>query len=96
MKTSICLFIAVIVTLGASSIAEAKCRKAQVCDDYGMNCRIQDICDSTLDLPSVELAPLTPLPSTQLKPLPSVALPPLGTSKCEYMQVNGKWRNVCR
>jgi hypothetical protein len=31
----------------------------------------------------------------ELKPLPSLALPPLGSSKCEYMQVNGRWQNVC-
>lgn len=96
MKISSRLFVVAIVAIGVSSIAEARCRKSQVCDDYGQNCRVQDICDSTLDLPSVELAPLTPLPSTQLKPLPSIGLPPLGTSQCQYMQVNGQWQNVCR
>ena len=93
---SIRLLIVGVIVLGISSLGEAKCRKAQVCDDFGMNCRVQDICDGTLDLPSVDIAPLTPLPSTQLKPLPSVSLPLLGTSKCEYKQVNGRWQNVCR
>lgn len=74
---------------------QAECRKAQVCDDYGMNCEVQDICDSTLDLPSVDLPPLQPLPSTDLKPLPSMDLPPVGTSQCEYRQVDGQWQNVC-
>ncbi len=78
----------------ASTSSHAECRKAQVCDDSGMNCRVQDICDSTLDLPSVELPPLKPLPSTELKPLPSLDLPPLGTTKCEYKQVNGQWQNI--
>lgn len=96
MNTSSRLFVVVIFVVGASASAEAKCRKSQVCDDYGMNCRVQDICDSTLDLPSVEIEPLKPLPSTDLKPLPSVSLPPLGTTKCEYKQVNGRWQNVCR
>ncbi len=96
MRTSIPLFFAVAVSLGVAGIAEAKCRKAQVCDDYGMNCQVQDICDGTLDLPSVDLPPLRPLPSTELKPLPSLDLPPLGTTKCEYKQVNGQWQNVCR
>jgi len=79
-----------------ASFAEAECRKAQVCDDYGRNCRVEQICDSTLDLPSVGLDPLPPLPSTSVKPLPSVGLPPLGTSECEYKQVDGRWQNVCR
>ena len=73
-----------------------QCRKSNVCDDYGQNCRAQDICDSTLDLPSTGLAPLTPLPSMELKPLPSMKLPPLGTSRCDYKQVNGRWQNVCQ
>lgn len=96
MKISSFLFVVIVFASGASTNAEAKCRRAQVCDDNGMNCRAQDICDSTLDLPSVEIDPLKPLPSTELKPLPSISLPPLGTSKCEYKQVNGQWQNVCR
>jgi len=88
-------FVVGVAFLGVATVAEAQCRKAQVCDDYGMNCRVEQVCDGTLDLPSVEVDPLRPLPSTQLKPLPSVGLPPLGTSKCEYKQVNGFWQNVC-
>jgi hypothetical protein len=74
----------------------AACHRAHVCDDYGQNCQYQDICDNTLDLPSVEIDPIPSLPTTQIKPLPSVGLPPLGTSHCEYMQVNGRWQNVCQ
>ena len=80
---------------GYASGAMAECHKAQVCDDYGNNCQVQDICSSNIDLPSVELAPLRPLPSMELKPLPSMELPPLGTTHCEYEQVNGEWVNVC-
>lgn len=96
MKIATKAIIATVLVVGFTNIADASCRKSQVCDDYGNNCRVQDICDSTLDLPSVELAPLRPLPSTDLKPLPSMELPPLGTSQCQYMQVNGQWQNVCR
>jgi hypothetical protein len=96
MKIATKAIIATVLVVGIANIADASCRKSQVCDDYGNNCRVQDICDSTLDLPSVELAPLRPLPSTELKPLPSMNLPPLGTSNCQYMQVNGHWQNVCR
>jgi hypothetical protein len=87
---------ATVLVVGLANIAGAACSKSQVCDDYGNNCRVQDICDSRLDLPSIELEPLRPLPSMNLKPLPSMELPPIGTSRCEYMQVNGSWQNVCR
>ncbi|WP_441002653.1 hypothetical protein [Pseudocolwellia agarivorans] len=86
-----------LITLSASlsTLVEAKCRKAHVCDDYGQNCQVQQTCDSQLDLPSIEVTPIQPLPSTRIKPLPSTTLPPLGTSRCQYKQVNGVWQNVC-
>lgn len=79
-----------------ANFAHAECRRAYVCDDDGRKCLYQDICDSKLDLPSVGLNPLLALPSMDLKPLPSMELPPLGTTRCEYKQVNGQWQNVCR
>ena len=79
-----------------SSSSNAKCRKSNVCDDYGQNCRVMDICYSSMDLPSVGLAPLTSMPSMKLKPLPSLSLPPLGTKSCQFMQVNGLWQNICQ
>lgn len=81
---------------GFIGTADAMCQKSWVCDDYGMSCRIMDVCDSSIDLPSVGIPPLRPLPSMELKPLPSVGLPPLGTSQCQYRQVNGQWQNICR
>jgi hypothetical protein len=95
MKFIIKALFAMMLVFGLVNISAAACRMSQVCDDYGNNCSAQDICDSLLDLPSVEIAPLRPLPSMELKPLPSLELPPLGTSKCEFMQVNGAWQNVC-
>jgi len=89
-------FILTILLLRVNTYAEAQCRKVQVCDDYGMNCVIKQVCASTLDLPSIGLDPVTPLPSTQVKPLPSTGLPPLGTTNCEYKQVNGVWQNICK
>ena len=90
------LSLSVLVVSIFTSTAFAACRRANVCDDYGQNCRYEDICDSTIDLPSVELDPLPALPSMQVKPLPSIGLPPLGTTKCEYKQVNGQWQNICQ
>lgn len=89
------LILSALATSFFTGSAHAQCRRAHVCDDYGNNCRYQDICDNTLDLPSVELDPMPSLPSMELKPLPSMELPPLGTSKCEYLQVNGQWQNIC-
>ena len=74
----------------------AKCYKSNVCDDLGQNCEAIDICDNVLDLPSTNFAPLTPLPTLKFKPLPSLRVPPIGTTQCDYMQVNGRWQNICR
>ena len=95
MKMANQAVIATIFVIGFANTVDAKCRKSQVCDNHGMNCRVMDICDSKLDLPSIELPPLRPLPSMELKPLPSLELPPLGTTRCQYMQVNGRWQNIC-
>jgi hypothetical protein len=74
--------------------ASAVCRKSRVCNDYGYNCQYIDVCDNSLDLPSINL-PSIDLPTVNIKPLPSIGLPPLGTSKCEYMRVDGQWKNIC-
>ena len=90
------LILAVLVASAFATNAYAVCRRAHVCNDFGRNCRYQDICDDKLDLPSIDVNPLPSLPSVEVKPLPSLDLPPLGTTKCEYKQVNGRWLNVCR
>ena len=95
MKKLLFVFGVLFVLILMPNISGATCRNSYVCDDWGRNCRYQDICDSTIDLPSTNLAPLPSLPTTQLRPLPSIELPPLGTSHCEYKQVNGYWQNVC-
>ena len=79
-----------------STTAEARCVKSYVCDDWGSNCHYQDICDSSIDLPSINLPPLPSVRNPGLKPLASVQLPPLGTSECEQKVVNGYWKNVCQ
>jgi len=86
------LLAALLYSVGAS----AECMKSNVCDDEGQNCHAQDICTSTLDLPSINLPPLEPLPSMEVKPLPSMQLPPIGTTQCQYQQVDGRWQNICR
>ena len=86
--------IAAVLMLSFTNITEAVCRKSQVCDDYGQNCRSIDVCDSNTDLPSTEMAPLT-APSAQIKPLPSLTMPPIGANECQHKQVNGRWQNIC-
>jgi hypothetical protein len=78
------------------TLAAADCRKSYVCNDRGQNCRYMDVCSSPLDLPSTNLQPLPALPTTELKPLPSLDIPPIGTSSCNYMQVDGEWQNICK
>ncbi len=80
--------------LASVTLAEATCTNSEVCDDDG-NCGYQDVCDSTLDLPSTNV-PMPSLPNIDIKPLPSLQIPPLGTSGCKYMSVNGRWQLVCR
>ena len=87
--------LALSISFMVSSTAHSECRRAHVCDDYGQNCRYMDICEDALDLPSVDIDPLPSLPTTDIKPLPSLELPPLGTSKCEYKLVDGRWQNIC-
>jgi hypothetical protein len=88
------LIILVIVLFATNAFGV--CRSSYVCDDGGYNCRYVDICDNTYDLPSINVPPIPALPSVELKPLPSINVPPIGTSRCQYMQVNGRWQNVCR
>ena len=78
-----------------STQVNAACTQSWVCNDYGQNCSVQQICGSTLDLPGINLPGLKPMPSMELKPLPSMNLPPLGTKRCRQMQVNGRWQNIC-
>ena len=95
MKTKLKVILITILTLFYFNVAYSVCKKSYVCDDYGMNCQYMDVCEDQLDLPSIEINPLPSFPSLEIKPLPSLELPPLGTSQCEYMQVNGVWKNIC-
>ena len=96
MKNVTLVGIFLLVSSFFTGSAIAQCRQAQVCDDYGQNCRVRQICGSSIDLPGINLPPLQPMPSMEIKPLPSMQLPPLGTTRCEYKQVNGRWQNVCQ
>ena len=89
--------VAIAFALVAVSLpANAACRKSNVCDAFNMNCKVVDVCDSRLDLPSVGLPPPPSVRMPGLKPLPSVRFPPLGTTRCSQKVVNGRWQRVCK
>lgn len=73
--------------------AYATCQQSYVC--YKGHCRYIDVCETTLDLPSTNVRPIESLPTLEIEPLPSLELPPIGTTSCQYMQVNGHWKNIC-
>jgi hypothetical protein len=87
--------IVVAVVLFCAAQGEAYCYKSYVCNDYGRNCRYQDVCDNKYDIPSHNIPPIPAIPTLEIKPLPSLSIPPIGTSKCEYKMVNGRWMNLC-
>ena len=83
----------ILIGLIISTIAYADCQKSYVCDNG--RCGYVDICTDSFDTPSFNVPPIPALPPLEVKPPPSVEVPPIGTSKCRYMQVNGRWQNVC-
>lgn len=84
----------IILLLLFPSIAYGICRNSYVCDGNG-ECGYRDVCTDSQDLPSTNVRPIPALPTLELNPLPSLEFPPLGTTQCKYMQVNGRWENVC-
>lgn len=95
MKPALSRIILCLTLSFGSQTLFAKCSKSNVCDDLGQNCEAIDICDNLFDAPAKNFAPLTPMPTLKFKPLPSLRVPPIGTTQCDYMQVNGRWQNVC-
>ena len=95
MKTKLKVILITILSLFYFNVAYSVCKKSYVCDDYGMNCKLIDICEKSWDVPSYNVPPVRPLPTWKVKPIPSVKVPPIGTRKCEWKQVNGQWKNIC-
>ena len=46
------------VLLAVVGNAYAKCERVSICDDYGMNCRTQQLCDNSYDVPGVNVVSL--------------------------------------
>jgi len=60
----------------------------------------KQVCDSSLDLPAIQLPTLRPVQTPQLRPIESPRLSPIGTSQGRTQSVfeNGRWVNkqTCR
>ena len=70
------------VLLAVVGNAYAKCERVSICDDYGMNCRTQQLCDNSYDVPGVNVvSPYVNRP--QVKPIQTPRVPPIGTSRCQ-------------
>jgi hypothetical protein len=99
-------FLALGVILAAPAFAvipaEARCMVKWVDHDFNVMTRpIQkQVCDSTLDLPGINLPGVQPIQRPQIPPLPSIGLPPIGATSCTMQSVyeNGAWvtRRLCR
>lgn len=64
-------------------------------------CRQVQVCDDSLDMPTIRPPAIAPIPPPSIAPIPPPTLPPLGTSQCRqaYLCDNfGRchWETVCR
>jgi|SRR5210317_2179293 len=97
MKKLICIAVALFAVN-----ANAACKWVWVDHDYNsMTPAIQkQVCNSTLDLPSIRTPSIRPIQQPQLRPLEPIGLPPLGTTSCRMQSVYefGRWVNkrICR
>ncbi len=80
----------------ASLSAHARCRVVQRCDDYNQNCEETRLCESSLDIPAVGIAPLPPVRLPGIRPIEPIGIPPIGTSDCSMQNINGRWQRVCQ
>lgn len=80
----------------------AECKNVWVDHDYNSSTPPvqKQVCDSTLDLPAMNLLGVQPIQSPALKPLEPIGLPPLGTTQCTTQRVYeyGQWvdKRLCR
>lgn len=88
--------------LVASTVGIAACKNVWVDHDYNISTPpVQtQVCDSTLDLPAINLPGVQPIQSPGLRPLEPVGLTPLGTTQCTTQRVYeyGQWveKRLCR
>lgn len=81
--------------------SKAACQKKHVCDNFGQNCQLTQVCDSKLDLPSIELDPIRPITVPSVRPIQAPGIVPIGTTSCSTEWVCGafnkcSWQRLCR
>ena len=100
-KAALCLLAVVSASAVFVMEANAACKVQWVDHDFNMSTPAiqKQICDSSLDLPAINLPGVRPIQAPQIRPIPSIGLAPLGTSSCTNQSVfeNGRWvtRRLC-
>ena len=89
------LLVSTIMILFISPNVIAKCTVKWVDHDYNtMTPAIQkQVCDSTLDIPAINLPGVRPIQRPQISPIQSPTIAPIGTRNCRTQSVfeNGQW-----
>ncbi len=93
------LFAAAALLMCISTNAEARCRWTFDCSSGP--CRQVQLCDSTLDMPTIRPPAVAPIAPPSIPPIGTPAIPPLGTSSCAPNYLCNSlgqcaWRTVCR
>jgi hypothetical protein len=94
MKLTIAL-LTFCISFALTSQARAECTCQCV------NGRMQPLCSSSLDLPSICPPAICPIMSPSIASINPPTIPPLGTTSCRQARVcdqfgNCRWQQVCR
>lgn len=93
--------LALLFTLSFATGASAACRNVWVDHDYNASTPaiVQQVCDSTLDVPAINLPGIQPIQKPQVRPIERPTIPPIGTSRCRTQSVSegGRWvdKQIC-
>lgn len=91
-----------LASLIAASSAFSTCRNVWVDDDFNSATPpvMKEVCDSTLDLPAINLPGVQPIQRPQVRPIERATVPPVGTTRCRTQSVyeHGRWVNkqICQ
>jgi hypothetical protein len=73
---------------------QARCEKVYVCNGFGRCGYVNDCSGLTTALPGLyESTPPAPSP---MKPPAGFITRPFGTTKCDYVVIDGRWQSVCQ
>ena len=90
------LMLVALILVSVNSAAE--CRVHWVDHDYNASTLAiqKQVCDSTLDIPGINLPGVRPIQEPQIKPIESLDIPPIGTTRCRTESVydDGEWVDI--